>query len=386
MSNIPPDRCSVNPIRPCSRSNTGHSTVDEKDTHACCCLHTDSPLYARFWPAIFLFSAITDYPLPLPKGKKPGQHRDWGLMPILVVLGIAGFVYYGYLIRVNLVLLRIGKKAQAIVYLVFFHLWFIMFLASYARIVSHTPGHPKPSAAPANSSSNHDSQQESDTSAITPVSWGGETANVPESILGGPKWCEICQVWKPDRTHHCRVCDRCVLKMDHHCPWVNGCVGLENYRYFIQFICYTSGMATWIFLTTLASFIMYNSMSTFDGVALAIFIISGIVMFFIGIFTCSHLWLAMINRTTLENINFRQWTDTRKKEGGQDVKPPNTFTTTGRNIFFQSVSANWIEVMGDQWWLWFLPLASNHLSKQDGIHFGYNRDVYAEYLCEKRTK
>ncbi|KAI9021418.1 DHHC palmitoyltransferase-domain-containing protein [Phycomyces nitens] len=381
MPNIPPDRSSQS----CSRSVASQSTGGEKDTHACCCFYTDSKCYARCWPAIFLFSAITDYPLPLPKGKKPGQHRDWGLMPILVVLGIAGFVYYGYLIRINLVLVRIGSRVQAIIYLVFFNLWFVMFLVSYARIVSHTPGHPKAPPVPTDCPSNPDSQDESDTSAITPVSWGGETANVPASILGGPKWCEICQVWKPDRTHHCRVCDRCVLKMDHHCPWVNGCVGLENYRYFIQFICYTSGMAAWTFITTLAAFIMFNSMSTFDGVALAILIISGIVMFFIGIFTCSHLWLVMINRTTLENIQYREWTEAQKKSD-KSIRPLNTFTATGRNIFFQTMSANWIEVMGDQWWLWFLPLPSKPLAAQDGIHFGYNKDVHAEYLCEKRTK
>lgn len=48
-------------------------------------------------------------------------------------------------------------------------------------------------------------------------------------------WCDDCQGFKPPRAHHCRTCNRCVLKMDHHCVWINACVGNENQLSFILF-------------------------------------------------------------------------------------------------------------------------------------------------------
>lgn len=56
---------------------------------------------------------------------------------------------------------------------------------------------------------------------------------------GDLRYCQKCCHYKPPRAHHCRVCKRCVLKMDHHCIWINNCVGHENYKIFLVFVLYT---------------------------------------------------------------------------------------------------------------------------------------------------
>jgi palmitoyltransferase ZDHHC4 len=48
--------------------------------------------------------------------------------------------------------------------------------------------------------------------------------------------CPDCESLRTPRSRHCNLCGRCVDRFDHHCPWVNNCIGRTNFRQFYAFL------------------------------------------------------------------------------------------------------------------------------------------------------
>lgn len=119
------------------------------------------------------------------------------------------------------------------------------------------------------------------------------------------QWISITTAYKPPRAHHCRQCKRCVLKMDHHCPWVNNCVGHRNYGHFIRFLFMVDIACSyhlWMITKCGFSSIAFNSHPTplQIGMLVANYATCVPVLIAVGSFSLYHFWCLLVNTTTIE--------------------------------------------------------------------------------------
>lgn len=114
------------------------------------------------------------------------------------------------------------------------------------------------------------------------------------------KYCTSCRIWRPPRASHCSKCEACILTHDHHCIWVNNCIGKRNYRYFIVFL--ASAIFSSIFLITNCSIHLYHHRDHPSKVPVSILLIiyGGLLLLYPVILLVYHILMTGSQQTTRE--------------------------------------------------------------------------------------
>lgn len=149
--------------------------------------------------------------------------------------------------------------------------------------------------------------------------------NMPFDSSRYESMCTICSTSVGDNSKHCGSCNRCVERFDHHCIWLNNCIGKKNYKFFIKLIISLFIHELTILTASIRLIFLYFSSEglenyygleimaveiflTVQGAALGLFLLNLILL---------HLWLYKKGLTTYELIKLRS----KKKKRIHSIGP-----------------------------------------------------------------
>ena len=268
----------------------------------------------------------------------PVCRRDLeGIVCLIISYAVYGFSYYsmiGHVVRPNWT-----GGAWGYINVTILHTALLLSLYSYLRATFSNPG-----MVPLSKVKIDFSDFPSRSRGYPSQSSGEESHESQENWV----MCKSCENYKPPQAVHCRKCKRCIKRRDHHCVWINNCIGERNKKFFVLFCLYTAALCFYSLIYSLVSWYVHrHSLQTVD---LVFIIIASVVFLVFGLFTAGSLsdqFLASI----WDNYYSARWLFINGKRVKKVKKPI--------KLILQ-------EIFGHEWvCMWLVPCISPSLSLPD---------------------
>ncbi|KAF8920141.1 DHHC palmitoyltransferase-domain-containing protein [Mucidula mucida] len=198
------------------------------------------------------------------------------------------------------------------------------------------------------------------------------------------RYCMKDELVKPYRAHHCRICGTCVLKYDHHCPWIGQCVGARNHKFFVNFNLAAMVFTAYTFGTLLA-YTVRGGDDDLDVQQIVIIALSALFFIFTFSLFVSHCHLLYLSQSTVESMRDRTMKDRESHVMNDALGFCNLRTKQelkrswdeewgrigkeGNMWWLESGRKGWEDTMGTWWVGWIFPVGRG---LSDGLHYTPN--------------
>lgn len=176
-------------------------------------------------------------------------------------------------------------------------------------------------------------------------------------VAPDPTACRVCGGrGQPPRAYHCLLCDACVFRMDHHCTWINNCIGLANQKVFLLFLFYISTASAITFILLVCCLLQHRL-----GLGLAAVIDTQPNALVCGLLSagalCCAVVVLVVSEFFLEQLEGIR-TNSTVVESYMGLR--------GENMTFNS---QFRVVFGDAWWTWPCPVRAR-------VHMDYAEPAF----------